>query len=75
MEVYTLETGVEMTLSWNNEEEFSQAIKFLSESLTGNSGLTSPKPDKPRFCYLETQEQLNALFDFRRWQRENRQRL
>lgn len=75
MEVYTQEAGVELTLVWHNEEEFNQAIRFLNETLAGHGGLTSPEPGKPRFCYLETQEQLNALHDFRVRQRQNRRRL
>ncbi|MBI4273151.1 MAG: hypothetical protein HY659_00430 [Rhizobiales bacterium] len=75
MEVYTLETGVSMILAWNNEEEFNQAKEFLNELLTGDVGLFAPELNKPQFCTVATQQQLEALFDFRRRQRETRQRL
>jgi hypothetical protein len=57
-------TGVEVTYDWRTAENFAQASGFLKD-LTG--GPTSPdpgNPDKPRFYYLETKRQDEALDEF-----------
>ena len=74
MDVYTHETGVQMTLTWESEEEFRLGKEFLESFLDGDFGFTSTKPDKIPFCYLRDQNQLNALHDFRRELRDKRNR-
>lgn len=74
MEIYTRETGVEMTLTWRNEEEFLLGKEFLEELLDGDFGFTSIQPGKIPFCYMRDEKQLQALFDFRRELRNRRNR-
>lgn len=74
MDVYTRETGVQMTLTWDSEEDFLLGKDFLENLLSGDFGFTTTKPGKIPFCYLRDQSQLNALHDFRRELRDKRNR-
>jgi hypothetical protein len=63
MDIYH-STGVEVTYDWRTDENFAQATGFLKD-LAG--GPTTPDPgnaDKPRFYYLETKRQDEALDQF-----------
>ena len=61
--LYTAETGVEITISWTSQEDFKLGTKFLTDM-----GVLSFPPDgeKPASFYLETEQQLESLYQFRR---------
>jgi hypothetical protein len=73
-EIYTASTGVEMTLSWNNEEEYSSGRAFLQKLVGGPMGRNDRHPDKPECYYLENERQLEALLAFRHELRGRRSR-
>lgn len=63
MDIYH-STGVEVTYDWRTAENFAQATRFLKD-LAGNPASPDPgSPDKPRFYYLETKRQDEALDEF-----------
>jgi hypothetical protein len=67
MKIYNAATGVEMTIAWANDEEYKVGNKFLA-----NMGVLNFPSDgaRPASFYLETNQQLEALYDFRRSLRE-----
>ncbi|MGC2778517.1 MAG: hypothetical protein WA418_23085 [Bradyrhizobium sp.] len=71
-EIYTASTGVEMTLSWNNEEEFSSGKAFLQRMVGDRMGRDERHPDKPDCYYLENERQFEALLAFRQELRRRR---
>jgi hypothetical protein len=71
MEIYTAHNGVEMTIAWANEEEYRLGQQFLRE-LAGDGARARRDLGEPEFWYLETKQQLDALFDFRRDLRNRR---
>jgi hypothetical protein len=72
MDVYTASSGVEMTLTWESEEEFRLGKAFLEQLLDGDSSFLIIEEGKIPFCYLRDREQLLALHDFRRELRNRR---
>lgn len=66
MDIYTVTTGVEMTLSWANEEEYRLGKKFLTDMGTACGQSSERNVDKPEFFYLQNEQQLDALFAFRK---------
>ncbi len=56
MEIYTASTGVEMTLSWTNEEEFSLGKAFLEKLVGGSMERNEFHPDKPECYYPENKQ-------------------
>jgi len=74
MEIYTRETDVEMTLTWENKEEFLLGKAFLEELLDGDFGFMSINSGKTPFCYIRDEEQLQALFEFWRGLKSGRNR-
>ena len=70
MDIYTRATGVQMTIAWANEEEYQLGKKFLADMGASCGGSSDHRGDKPSFFYLETKEQLDSLFEFRRTLRE-----
>ncbi len=72
MDIYTQATGVQMTIVWSDEEEYQLGKKFLMD-MGASCGQSSDRRDKkPAFFYLENEQQLEALFEFRRSLREKR---
>jgi hypothetical protein len=70
MDIYTQATGVQMTIAWANEEEYQLGKKFLT-NMGASCGQSSDRRDeKAEFFYLESKQQLEALFQFRRSLRE-----
>jgi hypothetical protein len=63
MEFYTVETGVEFSVTWKDEEEYRRAKAFLTELAGPPVGRAAGKPE---FFYFETREQCLALFRFQR---------
>jgi hypothetical protein len=63
--IYIAWTGVEMTLSWANERDYDSAMEFFAE--LGVLCVPSlPDQDLPLFVCLEKEQQLDALYEFRR---------
>lgn len=71
MEIYDFETGVLMTLRWENEEEYRLGQAFLHQ-LAGDEARVRGDGGKPDSYYLESKQQVNALHDFRRDLRDRR---
>ncbi len=70
MDIYTQATGVQMTIAWANEEEYQLGKKFLTDMDAGCGQSSDRRGEKPEFFYLESEQQLEALFQFRRSLRE-----
>ena len=66
MEIYTVSTGVEMTLSWDNEADYRLGRQFLTDMDTACGQSREASADKPEFFYLQNEQQLDALFEFRK---------
>jgi hypothetical protein len=63
MDIYN-STGVEVTYDWRTEENFSQATKFLKDMVGAPTSADPGNPDKPRFYFLETLQEDEALRAF-----------
>ena len=72
MDIYTVATGVRLTVVWKDEEEYRLAEAFL-DKLAGGP-FPRDDPDKPESYYFETEQQLGALFQFQRELRKRHQR-
>jgi hypothetical protein len=70
MDFYYYPTGVVSTLRWRNEEEYRQGKAFLKELLGPEGGVGVDEPGRVPSYYLETEQQRDALYDFRRMLRE-----
>jgi hypothetical protein len=70
MDFYNYRTGVVFTLRWRNEEEYRQGKAFLAELLGPAGGVGVDEPGRFPSYYLETEQQFDALLDFRRTLRE-----
>lgn len=69
MKIYTAATGVEMTIAWETADDYKLGDKFLTEM----GALNLPSiGDKPASFYLETKQQLESLYEFRRSLREKK---
>jgi hypothetical protein len=65
MEIYNESNGVVTHLTWRTEEAYRAVAAFLKK-LPGQGGLIPGDPGKPEFYLVETQEQMDALWDFAR---------
>ncbi len=72
MDIYTQATGVQMTIAWTNEEEYQLGKKFLTDMGASCGQSSDRRGEKPAFFYLESKEQLESLYKFRRSLREKR---
>jgi hypothetical protein len=70
MDIYNRATGVQMTIGWANEEEYQLGKKFLTDLGAGCGSSSDRREQKPAFFYLENQQQLETLYEFRRSLRE-----
>ncbi len=70
MEIYTQSTGVQLTLAWDNEEEYQLGKDFLANLGALWFERPSDNAGKPNFVYLKNINQLEALYEFRRFLRE-----
>jgi hypothetical protein len=70
MDFYDYRTGVLFTLRWRNEEEYRQGKAFLHELLGPEGGVGVDEPGRVPTYYLETEQQFDALLEFRRTLRE-----
>jgi hypothetical protein len=68
MDIYTVTTGVEMTIKWANEGEYQLGKKFLTDmgAGCGPPDKASDHDQKPEFFYLQNEKQLHALLNFMR---------
>jgi hypothetical protein len=68
MDIYTATTGVQITVKWENEDEYQLGKKFLTDmgASCGSRGKMRVPDQKPEFFYLENAKQLEALFRFMR---------
>lgn len=67
MDIYTAATGVQKTLAWANPEEYRLGKKFLMEV---GALCCSQTGEQPEFFHLQTVDQLESLYAFRRTLRE-----
>jgi hypothetical protein len=65
MDIYTVTTGVQMTLSWDTGEEYQLGKKFLTDMGAACSQSGKANTGKPEFFYLQNEQQLESLFAFR----------
>lgn len=70
MDIYTQDTGVQMTIAWANENEYQLGKKFLTDMGVRCIEPRNARDKKPEFVYLENRQQLESLFAFRRSLRE-----
>jgi len=70
MDFYNAESGVQLTLEWRNEDEYTLGKKFLRSLLGGEVGSSVYEADGVPFYYLRNDRDLDALLDFRRRLRE-----
>ena len=66
MDIYNTATGVEMTIRWPTEEDYQRGRKFLDVMGASCGPLSERHLGKPEFFCLENDQQLKALFEFRR---------
>ncbi len=66
MDIYTQSSGVQLTLDWDNEEEYQIGKKFLADLGALFFENRQSNPCKADFVYLENTGQLEALYEFRR---------
>jgi hypothetical protein len=59
-----------MTIAWANEQEYQLGKKFLTEMGASCGQSSARRGEKAEFFYLESKQQLEALFQFRRSLRE-----
>jgi hypothetical protein len=69
---YYLINTVEFTLRWQDEDEYRSAKAFLDKLTGGSFGKVKSDPDHPDYYVIETAEQREALYDFRRGLRDRR---
>ena len=72
MDIYTRATGVEITIAWANEEEYQLGKKLLIDMGASCGESSERRGAKPASFYLETKEQLESLYAFRRSLRERK---
>jgi hypothetical protein len=70
MDFYHVSTGAVFTLRWRNEQEYLLGKAFLKKLLGEDGGSSVHEPGRVPFYSLETEQQYDALFDFRRALRE-----
>ena len=70
MDFYHVPTGVVFTLRWSNEQEYLQGKAFLHELLGPAGACGVNEPGRVPSYYLETEQQYDALLEFRRTLRE-----
>ena len=69
MDFYNVESGVQFTLQWRNEEEYLLGKAFLRD-LLGDDGSGARERGAVPFYYLKNDQVRDALLDFRRELRE-----
>lgn len=62
--VYTVATGVVVTISWANEEDYKKAKTFLT-AIGADCGPSAPDRKTPEFFYLQNEQQLRTLLELR----------
>ncbi|MBI3704554.1 MAG: hypothetical protein HY244_12090 [Rhizobiales bacterium] len=72
--IYTLGTGVEMTLLWASHKDYAAGKKFLTDmgAACGQSG--DIRPGTPEFFSLKDRQQLDALYAFRKQLQDRKKR-
>jgi hypothetical protein len=70
MDFYDYRTGVLFTLRWRNEDKYRRGQAFLKELLGPEGGVGVDEPGRVPSYYLKTEQQFDALMDFRRKLRE-----
>jgi hypothetical protein len=74
MNIYSAPTGVRMTIKWANEAECLLGKKFLTDigAIFIGATFAEANGENPECFALETERQLDALYDFRRSLKEKR---
>jgi hypothetical protein len=74
VEIYCAHNGLRMEMPWRNEAAFSDGVAFL-RGLVGEPAYQKKRyPDQPDFYYLETEDQFEALMQFRSQQEQGKSR-
>lgn len=68
VEIYCAHNGMSMDLPWRSESEFRDGAAFLRGLVGGAVSQKKRYPEQPDFYYLETEDQFEALMQFRRAQ-------
>jgi hypothetical protein len=63
MQIYNDSNGVVTHLTWRTEQAYRAVAEFLKK-LPGEGGLIPGDPEKPEFYLVETEEQMDALWEF-----------
>jgi len=70
MDFYEYRTGVVFTLGWANDGEYRQGKAYSRELVGAGGGVGLDNPGRVPSYYLGTEQQFDALLDFRRTLRE-----
>jgi hypothetical protein len=63
MKIYNDSNGIQTYAAWKTEEQY-QAVAAFFKKLLGKNGIMSGDPGKPDFVFVETQEQMDAFWNF-----------
>jgi hypothetical protein len=63
MDIYNDSNGIQTYAVWKTEEQY-QAVAAFFEKLLGKTGILPGDPGKPAFVLVETQEQMDAFWNF-----------
>jgi hypothetical protein len=65
MDVYTATTGVQMTIAGADEQQYQMGKEFLTR-MGANCGPPGQSRKRPEFFYLQDEQQLQSLLEFRK---------
>src|ERR1700755_615851 len=63
MDIYNDSNGIQTYATWKTEEQY-QAVAAFFKKLLGKNGIMPGDPGKPDFVFVETQEQMDAFWNF-----------
>jgi hypothetical protein len=63
MVIYNDSNGIETDAVWRTEQQY-QAVAAFFKKLLGKTGIMPGDPGKPDFVFVETQEQMDAFWNF-----------
>jgi hypothetical protein len=63
MVIYNDSNGIETDVVCRTEEQYQTVAAFFKK-LLGKNGIMPGDPGKPDFVFVETQEQMDAFWDF-----------
>jgi hypothetical protein len=63
MVIYNDSNGIETYAAWKTEKHY-QAVAAFFKKLLGKNGIMPGDPGKPDFVFVESQEQMDAFWNF-----------